>query len=89
MSDLASRVNELWEHRDDLAAFTSEADARDVVHQVIDLLDQGSARVAEVVDGEVVVHEWCKQAILLLFRQRRTSRVISCDPIVPRFRNAE
>ena len=24
--------------------------------------------MAEVVDGEVVVHEWLKQAILLLFR---------------------
>ncbi|MGZ4757338.1 MAG: 2,3,4,5-tetrahydropyridine-2,6-dicarboxylate N-succinyltransferase, partial [Acidimicrobiia bacterium] len=28
----------------------------------------GQARVAEVVDGEIIVHEWLKQAILLLFR---------------------
>ena len=38
------------------------------MHEAIDLLDRGEARVAEVVDGEVVVHEWLKQAILLLFR---------------------
>ena len=33
--------------------------------EAIDLLDRGEARVAEVVDGEVVVHQWLKQAILL------------------------
>ena len=31
------------------------------------MLDRGEARVAEVVDDTVVVHEWLKQAILLLF----------------------
>jgi len=39
-----------------------------VVHEAIQLLDSGAARVAEVVDGEVVVHEWLKYAVLLLFR---------------------
>ncbi len=68
MTELHVRIGELWEHRDDLASFVSEDEARELVHRAIDLLDQGAARVAEVVDGEVVVHEWCKQAILLLFR---------------------
>jgi 2,3,4,5-tetrahydropyridine-2-carboxylate N-succinyltransferase len=68
LSDLEQRITELWEHRDDLASFASEADARATVHEAIDLLDRGTARVAEVVDDEVVVHQWCKQAILLLFR---------------------
>jgi 2,3,4,5-tetrahydropyridine-2,6-dicarboxylate N-succinyltransferase len=45
-----------------------DAEARDAVHQAIDLLDRGEARIAEVVDDQVVVHEWLKQAILLLFR---------------------
>ena len=69
MTDLRAQINELWEHRDDLAAVmpTEEAHAT-LVHEAIDLLDTGEARVAEVVDGEVVVHEWLKQAILLLFR---------------------
>ena len=40
-----------------------------VVHAAIDLLDRGEARVAELgPDGEPIVHEWCKQAVLLLFR---------------------
>ena len=38
------------------------------MHEAIELLDTGEARVAEVVDGDVVVHEWLKYAVLLLFR---------------------
>jgi 2,3,4,5-tetrahydropyridine-2-carboxylate N-succinyltransferase len=72
VEDLATRVTELWDSREDLMTSRQrEADARDVVHAAIDLLDAGEARVAEVVDGEVVVHEWLKQAILLLFRLSR------------------
>ena len=47
----------------------ADADAAATVHEAIDLLDRGEARVAEIgADGEVIVHEWLKQAILLLFR---------------------
>jgi 2,3,4,5-tetrahydropyridine-2-carboxylate N-succinyltransferase len=46
-----------------------DADAFAVVREAIDLLDRGQARVAEIgAEGEVVVHQWLKQAILLLFR---------------------
>jgi 2,3,4,5-tetrahydropyridine-2-carboxylate N-succinyltransferase len=39
------------------------------VLSVIELLDRGRLRVAELDrDGEVVVHEWLKRAIVLLFR---------------------
>ena len=72
MDELAKTITALWEGRDDLAAVMPEPDARAAVHDAIDLLDRGEARVAEVVDGEVVVHEWLKQAILLLFRLERT-----------------
>jgi 2,3,4,5-tetrahydropyridine-2-carboxylate N-succinyltransferase len=68
VSELEQRIGELWDHRDDLEGFTSRADATSVVHEVIDRLDRGEARVAEIVGDEVVVHQWCKQAILLLFR---------------------
>jgi 2,3,4,5-tetrahydropyridine-2-carboxylate N-succinyltransferase len=68
VSDLAEQVTRLWEGRDDLEAVMPRPEARTVVHDAIDLLDRGDARVAEVVDGDVVVHEWLKQAILLLFR---------------------
>jgi 2,3,4,5-tetrahydropyridine-2,6-dicarboxylate N-succinyltransferase len=66
--ELARQIDTLWEARDHLASVVTESDARRAVHQAIDLLDRGEARVAEIVDGQVVVHEWLKQAILLLFR---------------------
>jgi 2,3,4,5-tetrahydropyridine-2-carboxylate N-succinyltransferase len=67
MPDLRVQIEELWRRRDEINA--DDANARGVIHEAIDRLDTGEARVAEVVDGEVVVHEWLKQAILLLFQQ--------------------
>jgi 2,3,4,5-tetrahydropyridine-2,6-dicarboxylate N-succinyltransferase len=68
VSDLEQRVGDLWDGREDLAAVMSEADARATVEEAINLLDAGEVRVAEIVDGDVVVHQWLKQAILLFFR---------------------
>ena len=73
--DLVARIDELWEHRDSLAPGDSEADAS--VTEAIELLDAGEARVAELVDDQVVVHEWLKKAILLLFRLRSIETVDS------------
>ncbi len=68
MSELERQITELWEHRNDLDQVMPRDAARDVVHAAIDLLDGGEARVAELDHGQVVVHQWLKQAILLLFR---------------------
>jgi 2,3,4,5-tetrahydropyridine-2-carboxylate N-succinyltransferase len=68
MADLQSTIEELWERRSEVQAGDTDADA--AVTEAIDLLDQGKARVAEIVDDEVVVHPWLKQAILLLFKVR-------------------
>jgi 2,3,4,5-tetrahydropyridine-2-carboxylate N-succinyltransferase len=67
MADLESQIEELWERRASLAA--GDGEAFEVVRSAIDLLDRGEARVASVGgDGSVVVHEWLKHAILLLFK---------------------
>jgi 2,3,4,5-tetrahydropyridine-2,6-dicarboxylate N-succinyltransferase len=66
MADLQSRIEELWAHRDDVSADDAEAAA--TVREAIDLLDSGEARIAEVVEDDVVVHEWLKRAVLLLFK---------------------
>ncbi len=67
MADLQSQIEELWERREELT--TGHGDALAVVRQVIQLLDRGELRAAEVDEaGGVVVHVWVKQAILLLFR---------------------
>ncbi|HLG66825.1 MAG TPA: 2,3,4,5-tetrahydropyridine-2,6-dicarboxylate N-succinyltransferase [Acidimicrobiales bacterium] len=69
MADLQARIEELWERVAELTP--ADADAVAAVTEAIDLLDTGEARVAEVdASGSVVVHEWLKRAILLLFRLR-------------------
>jgi 2,3,4,5-tetrahydropyridine-2-carboxylate N-succinyltransferase len=70
MADLPSQIEELWSRASELGP--SDSDALAVVSEAIDLLDRGEARVAEVDPDtdEVVVHQWLKHAILLLFRLR-------------------
>ena len=62
--DVASRIDELWES-DELEAGPIE--------EAVGLLDRGEARVAEKRDGEWVVNEWTKKAILLYFRLRKVA----------------
>jgi 2,3,4,5-tetrahydropyridine-2,6-dicarboxylate N-succinyltransferase len=74
MSDLQSRIEALWADRESI-----DGDAPDViatVHEAIDRLDTGAARVAEIgSDGTVIVHEWCKYAVLLLFKISKMATV--------------
>jgi 2,3,4,5-tetrahydropyridine-2-carboxylate N-succinyltransferase len=63
-SDLAAEITAAWEGRE--AGLPPGTDK--LIDEAVNLLDRGEARVAEVVDGEVVVHQWLKYAILLSFR---------------------
>ena len=63
MHDLAEHVDDLWRRRTECSRET----ILEATGQAIDLLDRGEARVAEIVDDVVVVHEWLKRAILLHF----------------------
>jgi 2,3,4,5-tetrahydropyridine-2-carboxylate N-succinyltransferase len=68
MSDLQATIEDLWERRDEIQA--GDPDALALVRQAVDLLDTGQARVAELdaATGQVTVHTWLKQAILLVFK---------------------
>jgi len=67
MSALESRIAKWFEEIADMTPANLEA--RRDVELVITKLDDGQLRVAEIApSGEVIVHEWIKQAILLLFR---------------------
>lgn len=69
MSTLEQRINNWF---DDIASLTPDnVEARRDVELVIAQLDDGLVRVAEIEDsGAVVVYEWVKRAILMLFRLR-------------------
>jgi 2,3,4,5-tetrahydropyridine-2,6-dicarboxylate N-succinyltransferase len=70
MADLEARIDELFKRVGELTP--EDRDALETVTEAIALLDTGDARVAEMdASGEnVVVHDWLKKAILLLFRLR-------------------
>ena len=64
---LARVINSAWEARDTLSTDT-KGEVRDVVDAAIELIDSGEARVAaKGADGEWVVHQWLKKAVLLSF----------------------
>jgi 2,3,4,5-tetrahydropyridine-2-carboxylate N-succinyltransferase len=65
--DLQAAIAEAWERRAELSPASSGAD-RDAVEAALELLDAGTARVAEPSAGGWTVHQWLKQAVLLSFR---------------------
>ncbi len=67
MSELETRVGHWFEDIEEMTPDNLEA--RRDVELVITKLDDGQLRVAEVAsNGSILVHEWVRQAILLLFR---------------------
>ncbi len=63
MEELKKLITQAWENRELL----KEKQYQNAVRETIDLLDKGKIRVAEKKEGEWVVNEWVKQAILLYF----------------------
>lgn len=68
MSQLQELIESAWENRADISPSSASTELRDAVTATINDLDQGRARVAEKIDGDWVVHQWLKKAVLLSFR---------------------
>ncbi len=70
MPDLQTTIEQAFEHRADITPQTVTAETRDAIIDAIEQLDQGHLRVAEKRDGQWVVNQWLKKAVLLSFRIR-------------------
>ena len=70
MAALEVQIEALWDRVADLTP--ADSDALAVVTEAVNLLDSGEARVAEIdpATDQVIVHQWLKHAILMLFRLR-------------------
>ncbi len=68
MSNLENTINEAFENRADISPSTVSAEIRSAVEEAINMLDAGTARVAEKTTGEWVVNQWLKKAVLLSFK---------------------
>jgi len=68
MTDLQNIIEESFERRAEITPRKVEPHVKDAVLEAINLLDSGQARVAEKKQGQWVVNEWLKKAVLLYFR---------------------
>ena len=65
---LAETIEQAWEDRTLVSAETT-GDIREAVDEALAMLDAGKARVAEKgADGDWIVNQWLKKAVLLSFR---------------------
>ncbi|MCK5478280.1 MAG: 2,3,4,5-tetrahydropyridine-2,6-dicarboxylate N-succinyltransferase [Methylococcales bacterium] len=68
MSNIENIINDAFENRGDISPANVSAEIRSAVEKAINMLDAGTARVAEKTTGEWVVNQWLKKAVLLSFR---------------------
>jgi 2,3,4,5-tetrahydropyridine-2-carboxylate N-succinyltransferase len=68
MGDLQSTIDAAFESRAELTPSNVDRDLLRIIDECIDLLDSGKVRVAEKKDGQWIVNEWLKKAVLLHFR---------------------
>lgn len=67
MSQLQTIIDQAFDNKDQVNANTT-GEIREAVNEALNMLDNGEARVAEKKEGEWVVNQWLKKAVLLSFR---------------------
>jgi 2,3,4,5-tetrahydropyridine-2-carboxylate N-succinyltransferase len=68
MQQLQTVIEKAWDERAAISPAGADPKIRQAVAETIDLLDRGKLRVAEKINGEWVIHQWAKKAVLLSFR---------------------
>ena len=63
MKQLQNIIEKAWDDRSLLA----KNEAKDAIREVVRLLDKGEIRIAEKIDGQWVVNEWLKKAVIMFF----------------------
>ncbi len=67
---LQNIIDAAFEDRASVNSKTVSSEVRDATLEAIDLLDKGKLRIAERLDGQWVVNQWLKKAVLLSFAIR-------------------
>jgi 2,3,4,5-tetrahydropyridine-2-carboxylate N-succinyltransferase len=68
MSELQTIIEQAFEERMNITPASVSPEVKQAILDALDALNNGSARVAEKIAGEWVVHQWLKKAVLLSFR---------------------
>ena len=73
MSSLEQVIESAFENRANINPSNVDPEVKDAVLDAIELLDAGTARVASKENGQWVVHQWLKKAVLLYFRMEHNA----------------
>jgi 2,3,4,5-tetrahydropyridine-2-carboxylate N-succinyltransferase len=68
MNHTKNIIETAFEQRADITPANVSAETRNAVTETLSLLDKGTLRVAEKINGDWVTHQWLKKAVLLSFR---------------------
>lgn len=68
MNNLEPIINAAFENRDTLTPLNVDQSIKSAVVETLAALNDGTARVAEKINGEWVINQWVKKAVLLHFR---------------------
>lgn len=71
ISTMQNRISEIWNNQQKL----NDADSRQIINEVIDMLDKGALRVAEPINGKWIVNEWVKKAVVMYFPIRQMETI--------------
>ena len=68
ISNLQAVIEKAWDDRANISPASASKEVRDAVNETINQLDRGTLRVAEKINGQWIIHQWAKKAVLLSFR---------------------
>ncbi len=68
MHTLQALIEQAFEARQTLSPHTATPELIAAVNEVLSCLDSGQYRVAEKIEGQWIVHQWIKKAVLLSFK---------------------
>ena len=63
MENLRNIIENAWNER----SLLEDSKVCEAIKEVIELLDKGKARIAEKIEGEWIINEWLKKAVLMYF----------------------
>lgn len=63
MNNLQNIIDKAWDDRSLLA----KNETKDAIREVVRLLDKGEIRIAEKIEGQWIVNEWLKKAVIMFF----------------------
>ncbi|OQW90598.1 MAG: 2,3,4,5-tetrahydropyridine-2,6-dicarboxylate N-succinyltransferase, partial [Thiotrichaceae bacterium IS1] len=68
MEKLKSIIESAFDNRADLTIQNASRELKEAITETLHWLDSGKVRVAEKLQGQWIVHQWLKKAVLLSFR---------------------